>query len=59
MDLETYKTNHKTQYLAEMYEKLLSEEQQVLNMLEKDPSMKELGSEELRKITEQKTDGSC
>ncbi len=54
MDLETYKKNHKTQYLAQNYERLLEEEKQVLNMLEKDPTLKELGSGELERITQEK-----
>ncbi|MCX6716535.1 MAG: PCRF domain-containing protein [Candidatus Taylorbacteria bacterium] len=54
MDLSVFKTNHKTSYLAEMYEKLLKDEAEVLSMSEKDPAMKELATEDLKSITEQK-----
>lgn len=54
IDLETYKKDHRTQYLAKSYERLLDEEKQILTMLEKDPSLKELGREELSKVEEQK-----
>ncbi|MBI4120672.1 MAG: PCRF domain-containing protein [Parcubacteria group bacterium] len=46
MDLEGYKKNQKTRYLAEMYEKLEKEEANLLRMAEDDPSMKELAEEE-------------
>jgi peptide chain release factor 1 len=45
-ELETFKTNPKTKYLASEYERLLSEESSVRAMME-DPSMKELGEQEL------------
>src|SRR3989339_123061 len=47
MDLETFKTNHKTKYLADEYERLLGEESSVRSMIESDPSMAELGEGEL------------
>ena len=40
MNIEEYKKNHKTAYLAEMYEKLEKEELGLLSMSEKDFSMK-------------------
>lgn len=54
IDIESYKKDRRTQYLAAEYERLLDEEKQVLLMLERDPSLKELGSEELNRITESK-----
>ena len=47
MNLETFKTNHKTKYLADEYERLLGEESSVRVMIESDPSMAELGEGEL------------
>src|SRR3989344_6520724 len=54
MNLEEYKKNHKTAYLAEMYEKLLREEAELLFMIEKDPSMREMAQSDLDLIKEQK-----
>jgi peptide chain release factor 1 len=54
IDIEIFKKDNRTMYLAESYERLLEEEKQVLTMLEKDPSLKELGGDELQKIEEQK-----
>lgn len=47
MNLETFKTNNKTKYLADEYERLLGEESSVRAMIESDPSMAELGEGEL------------
>lgn len=54
IDLNVYKKDHRTQYLAESYERLVGEESQLLSMLERDPTLKELGAEELSKIKQQK-----
>ena len=54
MNLEEYKKNHKTAYLAEMYEKLQKEEAELVSMSEKDPSMKELAQTEFTSFAEQK-----
>lgn len=54
MNLEEYKKNHKTAYLAEMYEKLLKDEKELLMLSEKDPSMKELAEADLASFVEQK-----
>jgi len=54
MNLDEYKKNHKTAYLAEIYEKLQKEEADLLAMSEKDPSMKELAETEIASIAEQK-----
>jgi peptide chain release factor 1 len=53
-DLEIYKQNQKTQYLAQMYEKLLKDEQEVFNLIESDPGMAELSQAELKSIQDQK-----
>ena len=54
MNLEEYKKNHKTAYLAEIYEKLLKDEADILLILEKDPSMKDIAEVDLNSIREQK-----
>lgn len=54
MNLEEYKKNHKTVFLADIYEKLLKDEADIFSMLEKDPSMKELAQADLDAITIQK-----
>lgn len=54
MNLEEYKKNHKTAYLAEIYEKLLKDEADLLSMSEKDPSMTEMAKNDLAMIAEQK-----
>lgn len=54
-ELETFKTNHKTRYLASEYERLLGEESSVRSMIESDPSMAELGEGELKSLREQIT----
>jgi len=55
MDLESYKKNPKTSFLAGLYEKLLKEEGDVRSMMEKDPSLKELAENDLAGILEQKS----
>lgn len=54
MNLEEYKKNHKTAYLAEIYEKLLKDEAELFSIIEKDPSMKEIAEADLATIAEQK-----
>jgi peptide chain release factor 1 len=54
MNLEEYKKNHKTAYLAEIYEKLQKEELELLQMIEKDSSMKDMAQADLLSIKEQK-----
>lgn len=54
MNLEEYKKNHKTAFLADIYEKLLKDEADIFSMLEKDPSMKELAQADLDAIAIQK-----
>jgi peptide chain release factor 1 len=52
-DLEKYKNNPRTAYLAGEYERLLKEEERVLEMAKED-GMKELADEELKVLKEQK-----
>ncbi len=54
MNLEELKKNHKTSYLANEYERLLSEEKKVEDMVAEDPSMRDLAEEELQNIKFQK-----
>jgi peptide chain release factor 1 len=54
MDLESLKKNHKTQYLATEYERLLKQEEEVQAMIATDPSMREIADEELVAIALQK-----
>jgi peptide chain release factor 1 len=53
MDLERYKSNPKTSFIAGMYEKLLSDEADVRAMTS-DPAMAELAVNDLASIEEQK-----
>src|ERR1035437_1237603 len=52
-NLDEYKKNHKTAYLADMYEKLQKDEVELLVMA-KDPSMKDLADTDIAAIVEQK-----
>ena len=57
--LDEYKKNHKTAYLAEMYEKLLKDESELLVMVREaektgDASMKELAETDILALAEQK-----
>ncbi|MEY2664469.1 MAG: peptide chain release factor 1, peptide chain release factor 1 [Candidatus Parcubacteria bacterium] len=59
LDLEALRKNHKTAYLAEMYDKLVKDEQEIFTMIadaEKtgDAGMKELAQHDLVSIAEQK-----
>ncbi len=56
MDIAKYKKNHKTSYLAEMYEKLEKDERDLKALMESDASMKEMGESDLHNITLQKAD---
>lgn len=53
MDIEELKKNHKTQYIAEEYERLLKQEEEVKALVE-DPAMAELAKDELEAIVVQK-----
>ena len=50
MDLEIYKKNQKTSYLAERYEALQKEETGLLDMAKKDAGLKDMADEELSSI---------
>ena len=54
MNIEEAKSNVKTAYLAGLYEKLIKDEADVREMMEKDPSLKELALNDLNSILEQK-----
>lgn len=53
-DLENWKKNSKTAYLATQFEQLLKEEEEINSMVESDSSMGEIAGEELKRIAEQK-----
>lgn len=54
MNLDIYKENPKTAFLAGMYEKLDKDELELRATLEKDPSLKELADSELASFVDQK-----
>lgn len=54
MDLELLKQNHKTQYLASEYERLLKQEQEVQALIASDPSMQDIATDELAALAVQK-----
>ena len=51
--LEKYKKNKKTNFLASAYESLEKEKDELLKMLAGDPSLKEMGEDDLKRIEEQ------
>src|SRR3989338_2016806 len=53
-DIEKFKKNKKTVFLAGEYERLSKEERSILEMSEKDPTMVELAREELNVLRIQK-----
>src|SRR3989338_4131480 len=50
IDLDAFKNNQKTSYLAERYEALLKEENGLLDMAKKDAGLKDMADEELTAI---------
>jgi peptide chain release factor 1 len=56
MDIAKYKKNHKTSYLAEMYEKLEKDEVDLKALMASDVSMAEMGKADLENIDTQKKD---
>ncbi len=54
LDLEQLKKDHKTSYFANEYERLLSEEEKVNEMVSLDGSLKDLAEEEIQNIKFQK-----
>jgi peptide chain release factor 1 len=53
-DIEKYKSNPKTAYLADSLVRLVNEENEVRSLLEADPSLRELSTEELNRIEVEK-----
>ncbi|HEU0080990.1 MAG TPA: PCRF domain-containing protein [Candidatus Paceibacterota bacterium] len=56
MDIAKYKKNHKTSYLAEMYEKLVKDEADLKALMASDASMADMGKADLESIEMQKQD---
>ncbi|MFA6404898.1 MAG: PCRF domain-containing protein [Candidatus Paceibacterota bacterium] len=54
MNIEEYKNNPKTAFLASLYEKTLKEEVEIRKLAEDDPSMKDLVLHDLEAILEQR-----
>lgn len=54
MNLEELKKDNKTSYFALEYERLLAEEQKLLEMIRSDESLREIAEEEIQTITFQK-----
>lgn len=54
MDIETLKKNPRTQYLAEMYEKLLVQEKELAELLASDPTLAQMVADERASIDIQK-----
>jgi peptide chain release factor 1 len=54
IDLEKYKSNPKTAYLAETFSRLLKEEEEIKELVGSDPDMKAMSEEELKGLEEQK-----
>ncbi|HVU06792.1 MAG TPA: PCRF domain-containing protein [Candidatus Paceibacterota bacterium] len=56
MDIAKYKKNHKTSYLADMYEKLDKDETDLKALMASDASMADMGKADLESIDAQKKD---
>jgi len=54
MDIEEFKKNKKTSFLAEEYTRLENEEESIKEMSKKDPSVSSLAEEELKNLSSQK-----
>lgn len=54
MDIEKYKENNKTRFLAGQYEDLQNKEEEVLREIEKDQELKKMGEEEIKLVKKQK-----
>ncbi len=50
MNLDAFKENHKTSYLASEYERLSKERDESLLLIESDPTMKDLAGEEINRL---------
>ncbi len=53
-DIENYKKNPKTSFLAGRFEELLKEEKEIFSMTESDPAFKKMAEEDLKRIAEEK-----
>lgn len=53
-ELQMYKSNHKTSFLASEFERLLNEEERVNTLIQSDPELKDLAKEELMELKKQK-----
>ncbi|MEK7610065.1 MAG: PCRF domain-containing protein [Patescibacteria group bacterium] len=54
MDIDQYKKNPKTSFMAGMYEKLVKDEAEVRAMIASDPALKDMAENDLTSILEQK-----
>lgn len=54
MDLSKYKSNNKTRFLAEDYDRLLREEAEIHDLTTSDPALLDLSKDDLKRIEEQK-----
>lgn len=54
MDLQKYKSNNKTRFLAEDLERLIREEEELVKLGESDPSLKELSLDDLKRLEGEK-----
>ena len=56
MDIKKFKENHKTSYLAESYERLLAEEEEIKKLAASDAGFSEMAHDDLKNIEIQKTE---
>ncbi len=56
MNLDKYKQNNKTRFLAEDFDRLLKEEAEIKGLAESDPALAELSLDDLKRIEEQKAE---
>ena len=54
MDIDAYKKNKRTLFLAEEYDRLSHEEKHIFELAQSDPAMKDLAEEELAELARQK-----
>ncbi len=52
-DISEYKRNHKTSFLASEYEKLEKQQEELFDVIKKDPEMKELAENDINEIKKQ------
>lgn len=56
LDIEKLKENHKTQFLAHQYEKLLKEKEDIEKLISENPEMSEIAFEEIKIVDDQIND---